>query len=153
MGDGLQTCPHCGAPLPSARDAFCSECRNPIDEPPRPARGGPSPTSRHASAGEPGPDFFWTLLPFNAAGFVIVAVSFLPILGLCRLRGEERDAVVLAIGGPVALALDLAYRLRFSGGDLVSPNRGGKFLWLPLWGFGVFWLVYGLWQLLTGANN
>jgi hypothetical protein len=26
-----QRCPHCGTQLPSVRDAFCPDCRNPLD--------------------------------------------------------------------------------------------------------------------------
>lgn len=29
-----ERCPHCGAALGTLRDAFCSECREPLDEPP-----------------------------------------------------------------------------------------------------------------------
>jgi hypothetical protein len=28
------TCPHCGFRLPAVVDAFCPECREPLDEPP-----------------------------------------------------------------------------------------------------------------------
>src|SRR5437868_1995874 len=36
-----QLCPHCGSHLPNVRDAFCPDCRNPLDELP----GIPSPDS------------------------------------------------------------------------------------------------------------
>lgn len=28
------TCPHCGSKLPIVRDAFCTFCHEPLDEPP-----------------------------------------------------------------------------------------------------------------------
>jgi hypothetical protein len=28
----MENCPHCGAGLPPAPDAFCPECRSPLDE-------------------------------------------------------------------------------------------------------------------------
>jgi hypothetical protein len=90
-----------------------------------------------------------SLLPFNAAAFAIVAVSFLPALGICRLLGDERDGMKLVIGGPVALVIDLIYRLRSKSGDLLLPGRGGKFLYLPVWVFAIFWSLYGLWHLLS----
>ncbi len=151
MNEEHEACPHCGASLPWARDAFCSECGSPLDAASRPVPVGQPLASGNTPAAEPDLAALRAFLPFNAIGLVIVAVSFLPVLGVCRLIGEERTGVVLAIGGPVALALDLRYRLRFSGGDLVLPSRGGKFLWLPLWGFGPFWFAYGLWQTLAGA--
>jgi hypothetical protein len=151
MDEELQACRHCGAPLPWVRDAFCSECFHPLDAPPRPAKVGPRPASGGVPDAEPGPAGLGPLLPVNAVGFMIVAASFGPVWVVCQLLGEGRNAVILATGGPIALALDLGYRLRFSNGDLLRPGLGGKFLWLPMWGFGIFWFVYGLWQLVAGA--
>jgi hypothetical protein len=37
-------CPHCDARLPDARDAFCLECRQPLDEPPFDPSGVPPQT-------------------------------------------------------------------------------------------------------------
>jgi hypothetical protein len=31
----MDTCPHCGASIPPVRDAFCQECLQALDEPPR----------------------------------------------------------------------------------------------------------------------
>lgn len=132
----------------------------PLDEPPQSAKVGPSPVQplSDSESGQHLPVLLRLLLllrrvpPFNVVGFVIVAASFLPVLGICRLLGEGRDAVVFAIGGPIGLTLDLGYRLQFSKGDLIHPNLGGKFLWLPLWWVAIFWCVYGLWQSFTGAT-
>jgi hypothetical protein len=33
-----ETCQHCGATLPTVVDAFCPECRRPLDEPPHQGR-------------------------------------------------------------------------------------------------------------------
>jgi hypothetical protein len=55
----------------------------------------------------------------------------------------------LVIGGPLALVIDLVYRLRSPSGDLLLPSRGGKFLYLPVWVFAIFWFLYGLWQLFS----
>jgi hypothetical protein len=35
----MDTCPHCGASLPAVRDAFCQECFQALEEPPRPQDG------------------------------------------------------------------------------------------------------------------
>jgi hypothetical protein len=87
------------------------------------------------------------LLPINVAGFIMIAAGFLPALGVCRLLGDDRDGLKLVIGGPLTLALDLAYRLRSPAGSLFLPRRGGKLAYLPLWVFGIFWIGYGAWQL------
>ena len=148
MSQELQACPHCGAALPYVRDAFCSECRTPLDELPADVAG-----SNAAASGilvtRPGPLRLGSLLPFNVAAVAIVAVSFLPALGICRLLGDDRDGTKLAIGGPLALVIDLVFRFRSPLGDLWLPGRGGKFLYLPVWVFAIFWSLYGLWQLLS----
>ena len=148
MGNELQVCPHCGAALSSVQDAFCSECRNPLDEP-QPGAAGLRRESQGASVTQSDPLPLGSLLPVNAAAFVILGVSFLPALGICRLLRDDRDGMKLIIGGPLALVIDLVYRLRSPSGDLLLPSRGGKFLYLPVWVFAIFWSLYGLWQLLS----
>jgi hypothetical protein len=59
------------------------------------------------------------------------------VLGLCRLLGEERDGVVLAVGGPIALVDQMlgvlleAWEQRYKCGVdierlLALFTRGGK---------------------------
>lgn len=77
----------------------------------------------------------------------MIAIGFLPVLGVCNLLGDDRSGLILAIGGPIIVALDVAYRFQWSSGDLLQPGHGGKFLFLPIWLFGIFWFAYGMWQL------
>lgn len=148
MGHELQVCPHCGAALPYVQDAFCPHCFSPLDELPAPVAGSALVASGPPAA-PPGQFSVGALLPFNGAAFAIVAVSFLPALGICRLMGDDRDGTKLVIGGPLALVIDLAYRLRSPSGHLFLPGSGGKFLYLPVWMLAIFWCVYGLWQLFS----
>jgi hypothetical protein len=151
MADNHQNCPYCGATLPYVLDAFCSECRNPLDADSWPQATRSSVHDAGVSdAPATSPAASW-LFPINVAGYVIIAASFLPALAVCHLLGDNRDGAKLAIGGPLVLLMDLAYRLRFKSKDFLSPAAGGKFLYLPLWPFGIFWSLFGLWQLSAGA--
>lgn len=141
MMDENQTCPHCGARLQYVGDAFCPECRNSLDVDAREDSAGKLDVRLPSSAAG------W-LLPLNVAGFVIIAVSFLPALGICHLIGDNRDGTKLAIGGMLSLAIDLLYRFSIPSGHWLLPNHGGKFFFLPVWMFGIFWTVYGVKQLL-----
>jgi hypothetical protein len=58
-----------------------------------------------------------------------------------------REVVLLVVFGPVATVADLGYRLGSASGHWFHPNAGGKFFFLPLWLWGIFWLCYGLWGL------
>jgi hypothetical protein len=93
-----------------------------------------------------------SLLPLNGAGFVMIAAGFLPALGICHLLGDDRDGLALAIGGPLTLAIDLVYRLTMPSGHWVVPSRGGKFFFLPLWVWSVFWTLFGVWHLSEGPS-
>ena len=141
MSQTVQECPHCGAKLHYVGDAFCSECRNPLET-------GTCLDPNDQS--DPSPPFSLTVfLPFNLGGVVITALSFWPALGICYLLGDARDGMKLVIGGPLAFVLDLAYRSSTSPSrDWFSPSQGGKWLYLPLWMFGIFWTLYGVWQLM-----
>lgn len=148
MSNALQACPHCGAALPAVQDAFCSECRNPLDVISVQA-GGVQLTVREIPVAQPDTELLSSLLPFNAAAFAIVAASFLPALGICFMLGDDRDGMTLLLGGPLALMIDLAYRLRSPSGHLLLPGGGGKFLYFPVWMLAIFWCLYGLWQLMS----
>ena len=54
----MDTCPHCGSALTSTVDAFCPECRNALDEPPRLP---PSPEQQRAARTAGQTSLFWVL--------------------------------------------------------------------------------------------
>lgn len=148
MSNELQTCPHCGVALPAVQDAFCSECRNPLDVISVQA-GGIQLTVRVMSVAQPDTGFLSLLSHTNAAAYIIMAASFLPALGICFLLGDDRDGLKLVLGGPLALLIDLVYRLRSPSGHLLLPDGGGKLLYFPVWMLAIFWFLYGLWQLVN----
>lgn len=133
MAGELSACPHCGAALPYVQDAFCSECRNPLDAPPKRETVNIMQAAEEISVETPNriPLSISRLLPLNRAGFFMIVASFLPALAICHLLGDKREATQLAIGGPLALAFDLWYR-RSTSRNVLLPNSGGKFFYLPL---------------------
>ena len=136
----LNECPHCGTVIQTPRDAFCPECRN-LLEPPAPSAREPLDVELPQSPA------IW--FPLNGSGLLIVATCFLPALAIGQLLGDNRDAVKLVIGGPVATVMDLIYRNFSPDGHWIYPNAGGKFLYFPMWVFGIFWTLYGTWKLAS----
>ncbi len=140
MAGEPRVCPHCGATPGHAGDAFCPDCRGRLGDT---QMGGDGAADDHAV-----PLTLASLLPANGTGFALIAASFLPALGVCYLVGDDRDGLKLTVGGPLALGLDLMYRLRSPDGHWLLPGRGGKFAFLPLWVFGIFWFCTGIWELI-----
>src|SRR4051794_8778830 len=85
----IDTCPHCGEPLPAVVDAFCSECRERLDEP---------PVIRDAAAGQDDRQPV-SQQPFPIGILLLIAGVGATLLGLLALaRGNWPEA--LYMGGP-----------------------------------------------------
>ena len=85
-----ETCPHCGDRLPIVQNAFCSSCRQPLDEP-------PSPETKRAAKVASTPVSGRVILFRTAA-----CASLLLAVGLMS-RGAIFDAAVSLVAGLTAL--------------------------------------------------
>jgi hypothetical protein len=85
----MKICPHCGARLPVTHDAFCSECRQPLDEP----RGQPIPADLSPSV--------WRERKQHASEYFTMPGRILVL-----------TTIVLAAGGPWLVFLWLHDSLR-----------------------------------------
>ena len=50
----------------------------------------------------------------------------------------------MMIAGPLTALFDITYRLAKKDGHLFVTKRGGSLFFLPVWYFGVLWLVLGV---------
>ena len=92
-------------------------------------------------------------LLFNAASVMILILSCVVAYAIAYALGNTGDRLVLMIFGPIVAALDLGYRIKRSGGNLLGspsnsplfePDEGGRFFLLPIWTFGMFCLLVGI---------
>jgi hypothetical protein len=93
-----------------------------------------------------GTDFlgYYDCLFYNRTAYLMVAVSFgLAAVLLYFLRDRGPDTLLI-LCGVLAAVIDLAYRVRGPVARLLRADLGGRFLFMPLWVFGVFWLCLGL---------
>jgi hypothetical protein len=81
---------------------------------------------------------------FNYVGIAIIAVAFAVAYGVGRLLGFSGEGPLMILAGPMIALLDLAYRFAKTDGNWLVPHRGGSLFFLPVWCFGVLWLVLGL---------
>lgn len=81
----------------------------------------------------------------NALGAYMAFASF--VIGVSFFKLTEATSAttgMFALGIP-ALVLDLAYRLRARNGHWIAPTRGGMFMHIPIWIYGLLLVVDGAW--------
>jgi hypothetical protein len=88
----------------------------------------------------------------NKAGYVLIGLGFGLAFLICWLGGAVSNQRLLLIGGPITTVLDLSYRRYSAGGHWLRPDRGGRFLLLPVWVFGLIWLAFGAFEI-TGPEK
>ena len=84
--------------------------------------------------------------------FNLLGIAFAVAMSVRAAAGIESEGATMLILGPVVLAIDLGYRLVRRDGHWFSPSRGGQLFFLPLWLFGVLWIVLGAVYLYRGDS-
>ena len=88
----------------------------------------------------------------NAAGTVIFFGSFLAAIGVGELSGNVPKGPLTLLGGVLVTGLDLLFRLCWLKCGLWNRERGATLLFIPIWIFGLIWIVLGLIYTLVGAT-
>ena len=92
------------------------------------------------------PEFLWHgILPgTNFSGLLFfVAVAIIMI----EWRAALHDGVTTLIVGSVLFLIDWTFRGRL-GADLFDYDRGARVAFLPMWIWGIIWMISGLVQLV-----
>lgn len=83
------------------------------------------------------------MLYFNRLGLLVFLVAFGAAYGILYTLGTHDEGLWMMIAGPLLTIIDIGYR-RIAGLRLFGDtNRGPAILWLPVWGWGVFWFGLG----------
>jgi hypothetical protein len=90
------------------------------------------------------------MLIINLAGIAILAVSLGAAFGIEHWIGKTSEGLLMIIAGPLAIVGDLTYRWWYSEGRWFHPGAGGALFFLPIWGFGILWLVLGIFAIAQG---
>jgi hypothetical protein len=83
------------------------------------------------------------MIIFNLIGIGICAIAFGSAFAIGRYFGISGEDPLMLIAGPIAIVADLLYRLKSKGGHWIHPRGGGALFFLPVWCFGVIWIVIG----------
>ncbi|MBP6629699.1 MAG: hypothetical protein KBG28_29355 [Kofleriaceae bacterium] len=88
---------------------------------------------------------------FNLPGLGLFAVAFSIGLGAGAALGDDREGVQMLVAGPVLAVLDGGWRVA-RGLPLVRSAKPGqldpRFLYLPMWLWGLFWTGLGAYYLV-----
>ncbi len=80
----------------------------------------------------------------NLSGFMMLAIVFLIAIGVSDAMGYTGEGPAMIIAGPLLALCDLGYRLTRKKGHWIIPKRGGSLFFVPVWCWGVVWLVLGI---------
>ena len=83
------------------------------------------------------------MIIINLIGIGICAIAFGSAFAIGHYFGISAEDPLMLIAGPIAIALDLLYRLKFKYGDWNRLESGGTLFFIPVWCFGVIWIVIG----------
>jgi hypothetical protein len=87
---------------------------------------------------------------FNIRAVVMLVIGFGIAYCVGELFGVTTDGPRLIMAGPLTSIIDWTYRVKHEDGHWFSPNGGGSLFFLPLWAFGIVFLVMGISYTIQG---
>jgi hypothetical protein len=92
------------------------------------------------------------ILIFNGLGLAFIGIGLAVSILVGNAIGISGEGPQMLLLGPVVALSDLAYRLMHKNGHWFWPSCGGQLFCLPVWFFGVLWVVFGLVDTFRGAS-
>ncbi|QEH35423.1 hypothetical protein OJF2_39750 [Aquisphaera giovannonii] len=92
------------------------------------------------------------MILFNPKSIPILAVAIGVAIGLSKAAGLSGEGPATILAGAASLAADLAWRWRWGGRDWFASEAGGAIFEIPVWAFGVFWMILGVFFMVHGKG-
>jgi hypothetical protein len=99
---------------------------------------------------------------FNLIGVAMLGACFAVAFAVGALVGNKNEDVLMIVAGPLLFVCDMLYRRKHgpnpSSSVAARPEpahwwyhhrRGGQLLFIPIWAFGLFWMLLGTLRLLA----
>jgi hypothetical protein len=80
----------------------------------------------------------------NTPGMIMFVVAFGAALGIGQLLGISKEGLLMIIASPPLIAADIIYRAKSANKRWFHPDDGGMVLFLPIWMWGIWWLILGI---------
>jgi hypothetical protein len=93
-----------------------------------------------------------SVIIFNWLGLAFCAVGFGIAFAIGYMLGITEEGFLMVIAGPITSAIDIVYRIKSKNGHWLNPNRGGSLFFLPVWCFGLLWLIFGIIYMIKGTT-
>jgi hypothetical protein len=87
---------------------------------------------------------------FNWLGLLMAVIAFGITFGVGHLAGITAEGPFMMILGPLCTAIDLTWRYRRPDRHWFHPSFGGALFFVPVWIFGILWLVLGIVYTIRG---
>jgi hypothetical protein len=88
------------------------------------------------------------MIIFNFPGIIMLGLSFGLAFGVTQQIGIKGEGPPMLLGGLLAGACDLVYRLKREEGHLFYPSGGGSLFFLPVWLFAIIWVLSGAFKTI-----
>lgn len=82
----------------------------------------------------------------------MAGIAFAIAFGIGHVANLSAEGPLMLIAGPLSLAMDLAYRFKIGERRWFSPTGGGALFFIPVWCFGVLWLILGAVYVVQGRT-
>ncbi|MBL0211968.1 MAG: hypothetical protein IPQ13_13820 [Holophagaceae bacterium] len=84
----------------------------------------------------------------NAPGLVMFLAGFGIAIGIESVKPGLSEGILTVIGGALIVVADIVYRLIKKPRRMFHHSGGGSMLFLPIWEWGVFWILLGCFYIL-----
>lgn len=91
-----------------------------------------------------------TILPVgtNCLGILLFMGAFTPAIVMIELYPATERWILVVLGGVISLAIDAGLRKALGHESLLEFDRGPRMVFIPLWIWGLLWIVVGVVQKL-----
>jgi hypothetical protein len=90
------------------------------------------------------------VLHVNVTGIIILAIGFGIAFAVGFLGGFNDEGRLMIIAGVLVSLIDFTMRVTRQDGHLFYPSRGGALFFIPVWIFGMLWVAFGTYDVMTG---
>jgi hypothetical protein len=85
----------------------------------------------------------------NPAGFAMLAVAFAAAFAIGYLVGTSAEGILMIVASPFLVGADVVYRATRATRQWFHPHGGGMLFFVPIWVWGVVWLLLGIGYTMT----
>ena len=91
------------------------------------------------------------MIILNLVAIACLGIAAVATLLFSSLTGIKDEPPLMLVLGLVSMACDLTYRFTRQERNMYLPSKGGAVFGIPVWMFGLFWIVLGTVRMVRGT--